>query len=102
MLRIMLALWLFVLLALAASRATRLVTIDRITVGLRRWAVHRYGETSKIAYLLNCPFCVGFWFSLLATIYWIVAVHPSGWLWGPAWFAMSYLVAPILLRVGGD
>src|SRR6185369_14912832 len=101
MLRIMLALGLFVVLTLAVARVTRLVTIDRITVGIRRWAVHRFGESSNIAYLLNCPFCVGFWVSLLAVVYWIVAVHPNPWLWGPAWFAMSYLVAPILLRVGG-
>lgn len=102
MLRIMLALWSFVLITLAVARITRLVTTDQITSSIRRWIVHKYGEGSPPAYLVHCPYCIGFWLSLLGTVLWLLTSHPSPWLWGPAWFAMAYLVAPILLRIGGD
>lgn len=42
----------------ATTRLTRLITDDKITEGLRRWAVRRWGEQSLVAYLLFCPWCV--------------------------------------------
>lgn len=83
--------WLFILLALACYRVTRLVTTDTITeplfgpIRLRleaRWIrkhagddenlAHLYGKSekwnSKLAFLLSCPWCLGFWISGAATL----------------------------------
>lgn len=73
---------LFVLGALAAYRVTRLVTTDKITEpvmerirwGLeRRWHRKHDGGSdtewnSKLAYLLSCPWCLGFWVSGVVTV----------------------------------
>lgn len=56
------------LLALGASlRLTRLVTGDLITEPIRRWIDNRYGEESKAADFVRCPWCIGFWISLGVT-----------------------------------
>lgn len=75
--------WLFVLLALASYRVTRLVTTDKITepifdrlrFGLeRRWYAKHGPEgsdthfNSKLAFLLSCPWCLGFWVSGAGTL----------------------------------
>lgn len=74
---------LFMLLALASYRVTRLVTTDKITepifdrlrFGLeRRWYAKHGPEgsdthfNSKLAFLLSCPWCLGFWVSGAATL----------------------------------
>lgn len=79
----------FVLLALASYRVTRLVTTDKITEPVfeplrqrleDRWQRKHYPEyvpnairesetwNSKIAYLLSCAWCLGFWVSGAATL----------------------------------
>lgn len=69
--------WLVLLATLAAYRITRLVTKDTIaepvTERVRWWFERRWqrkhgpgsGEdwNSKLAYLLSCPWCLGFWVS---------------------------------------
>jgi hypothetical protein len=74
--------WLVLLATAAAYRATRLVTTDKITEPLferlrwaleRRWhAKHDGGSdtdwNSKLAYLLSCPWCLGFWVSGVFTV----------------------------------
>lgn len=70
--------WLFVLATLAAYRVTRLVTTDKIaepvTERIRWWFERRWiakhdfegSDTewnSKVAYMLSCPWCLGFWVS---------------------------------------
>jgi hypothetical protein len=101
---IMLAIWAYVLITLAAARVTRLVTKDRIALGLRKGIVAKYGEGYWLAYLVFCPFCVGFWLSLPATVAWMLLTLPLHlwWLAVPAWPAMSYLIAPVLLKLEGD
>lgn len=82
---------LFVLLALACYRVTRLVTTDKITEPIfepirerleARWIdkhagddenlAYLYGKSqtwnSKLAFLLSCPWCLGFWVSGLGTL----------------------------------
>ena len=74
---------LFILLALACYRVTRLVTTDKITepffdkirFGLeRRWYAKHGPEgsdthfNSKLAFLLSCPWCLGFWISGAGTL----------------------------------
>jgi hypothetical protein len=57
--------WTFALLALASYRLTRLVTRDRITACIRKRL-----RGDRVGYLLRCPWCAGFWISLLAYLAW--------------------------------
>ena len=74
---------LFILLALACYRVTRLVTTDKITepifdkirFGLERRWYAKHGPVgsdthfnSKLAFLLSCPWCLGFWISGAGTL----------------------------------
>lgn len=73
---------LLVLLALASYRVTRIVTTDKITerffdrirFGLeRRWQEKNDGGSdthfnSGLAYMLSCPWCLGFWVSGAGTL----------------------------------
>lgn len=74
---------LFILLALACYRVTRLVTTDKITepifdrlrFGLEhRWYAKHGPEgsdthfNSKLAFMLSCPWCLGFWVSGAGTL----------------------------------
>ena len=74
---------LFVLLALACYRVTRLVTTDKITerffdkirFGLEHRWYAKHGPVgsdthfnSKLAFLLSCPWCLGFWVSGAGTL----------------------------------
>lgn len=84
-------LWRCLLLALACYRVTRLVTMDTITEPIfgplrlwleNRWIVkraggdeslaHLFGKSptwnSKLAFLLSCPWCLGFWVSGAGTL----------------------------------
>ena len=75
--------WLVVLLALACYRVTRLVTTDKITepifdrlrFGLERRWYAKHGPVgsdthfnSKLAFMLSCPWCLGFWVSGAGTL----------------------------------
>lgn len=58
--------WTFTLLALAAYRLTRLVVQDEILSPLRDRVWDRFPpESTRTGYLLTCPWCTGFWVSLL-------------------------------------
>lgn len=75
--------WLVLLLALACYRVTRLVTTDKITepifdrlrFGLERRWYEKHGPegsdthfNSKLAFMLSCPWCLGFWVSGVGTL----------------------------------
>lgn len=103
--------WLFILLALACYRVTRLVTTDKITEPLFeplrqrleiRWQRKHYPEyvpdavrnsetwNSKLAFLLSCPWCLGFWVSGAGTLLVSLAYgldYPI-----LTWFALSTVV----------
>lgn len=49
----------------AAARLTRLITRDTITKPLRARVEARYGPDSLPDEFIRCPWCVGFWVSLL-------------------------------------
>ena len=95
---------LITLLALASYRVTRLVTMDKITEPLfdrvrfgleRRWYEKHDGGSdthfnSKLAFMLSCPWCLGFWVSGSGTL--IVSIvygldYPI-----LTWFAVSTVV----------
>lgn len=46
---------------LAVARVTRFVVADNLTEPLRTWVVGRFGEESKLAYLVNCFWCTSIW-----------------------------------------
>jgi hypothetical protein len=97
--------WLFILLALACYRVTRLVTTDKITepifdrlrFGLERRWYAKHGPVgsdthfnSKLAFMLSCPWCLGFWISGVATLLVSLAYgldYPI-----ITWFALSTVV----------
>lgn len=56
--------------SLASYRLMRLVRDDRVAEPLRRSVHRRYGdiETSKVAYLLQCPWCLSVWFGSALTL----------------------------------
>lgn len=58
----------FIILALAAYRATHLITTDAIADGFRSWVWSKKDPTTKIGYLITCNWCTGFWVSLLFVI----------------------------------
>jgi hypothetical protein len=79
--------WTFALLALAAYRLWRLIGIDEITAPIRdrvtgrlwasgedtRW--ERYHPT--LDKLIGCPWCLGAWVSLAATLAWWIWPHAT-------------------------
>jgi hypothetical protein len=67
--------WEFVLLALAAFRAWKLIGDDAILDRPRDWAV-KHRPTLEL--FLACPYCLGAWCSLAAYAGWI-AVGPGTW-----------------------
>jgi hypothetical protein len=93
--------WLFVLATLAAYRVTRLVTTDKIAEPVtehvrwwfeRRWMrVHGSGSdaewNSRLAYMLSCPWCLGFWVSGVMSVILSVAYGLDSLF--ITWFAMS-------------
>lgn len=55
-----------VLLAILATvRVTRLVTHDMISDPVRLWITERFGATSRITYLVHCPWCVSIYIGAL-------------------------------------
>lgn len=96
---------LLVLGALASYRITRLVTTDKIAEPFTeriRWFFERRWEAkhpeavpgdewnSKLAFLLSCPWCLGFWVSGVVTVILSVAYglnYPI-----LTWLAMSTVV----------
>lgn len=52
-----------VLLALAVAKVTWLVVDAAITMPMRQWITGRFGEESRLAYLVHCPGCSSVWVS---------------------------------------
>lgn len=63
----------------------------RLYLGKRAAGAKQYGAWWSLAELINCPFCVGFWFSLLITplifgihwysiLFWLAIAGGQAWL----------------------
>lgn len=60
------------LLALGITcRITRFITKDTLAAGFRSWMAERFGDDSKLAYLVTCSWCTSIWVS--------AAVVPLSW-----------------------
>lgn len=80
-----------VVAALAVARVTRLLTEDFLTVGYRRWVVSRWGEESKMSYLVHCPWCTSIWVAL--PVMPIAVLFPNLWVIGALSIPAASLVA---------
>ena len=81
-----------VIVALAATRITRLATTDTIFDAPRLWLM-RKGEW--LEELLSCPWCTSVWVGLAVTA--DVAFAPRPWWWWPALVFATSQVAGMLL-----
>lgn len=98
--------WEFVLLALAAFRAWKLIADDDITEKPRTWVlavVQRRRGNGKAVYwkdFLVCPWCAGFWISLAWWGAW--QAWPHGSLVVATVFALSAVVGIVAHFVTED
>lgn len=87
--------------ALAVARVTRLVTQDEITEPLRRGVLRRLNPDNrlhlKLAYLLECPWCVSVWVG--AGVFGTVATWPGSL---ALWIALSTFAASQITGTIGD
>ena len=81
-----------VVLILAVARLTRLITTDQITLPLRTFVIRKYGEESKTAYLIFCPWCVSIWVSAPLTAMTFLVPHWWDWIeW--TWYGVLTFLA---------
>lgn len=81
----------FLIMALATARLTRLVVEDQISEPLRNWAYRVDPKIEHVGYVVGCPYCTGIWAGI--GVLWLSAV---AWIyWGTI---LGYAAAaPILL-----
>lgn len=89
--------WILLLAFGAVARLTRLVNNDTITRPLRDRVAARFGPSSMPREFVGCPWCVGFWMSLLVTaLAFIPAVaHSWAFKYGCTALTISWLYALI-------
>lgn len=80
---------------LAVTRLTRLIVEDRIAIALRQWTVRKWGEDSKPAYLIHCPWCVSLWVS--APVMAAASLYPNRWVIAALAIPAASMVAGLLL-----
>lgn len=81
-----------VVAALAVARITRFLVEDFLANGYRRWVVNKWGEDSKISYLVHCPWCTSIWVA--------VPIMPVAALWPNVW-VIAVLSIPAASMVSG-
>lgn len=77
---------------IAVARITRLLVLDELLVGYRRWVVNRWGKDSKITYLVHCPWCTSIWVALV--------VMPPSVIWPNRWM-LAALAIPAASMIAG-
>ena len=107
----------FVVLVLAAARATRVIVIDDVAIGLRSWVLAdtkkiwrlKFGKTPWLAKLVVCYWCAGFWVSLLLVLFVHTYACVTGQLsWHTMWLApittlaVAYASSWVLDKEGVD
>lgn len=69
-----------IILALATARGTKLIVDDYIFEGFRKAVQRRFGDDSKLTYLVNCPYCTSIWVGALAAVF-ACLILPVSWWW---------------------
>lgn len=69
-----------VILCLAVAGMTRALVIEKPFAWWRNWVKSWNGEDGLVTYLVNCPFCTGFWVGVAFTT--LTYLYPSTW-----WYA---------------
>lgn len=74
-----------VLITLATFRLIRLFTYDVITKFIRQWFVGKddHSFLGTMGTLINCPWCIGLWFALIVTFFYLITPY--------AWFIIFIL-----------
>ena len=67
----------FIILALAAYRLSRVIIEDVVLEKFRDLIWNRYGSSTGIGYFITCYWCVGFWFSSLLVLLFIIVPIPT-------------------------
>ena len=92
-------LWTCLLALGAAARLTRLITDDRIAAPVRALAIRARGPESELAWLVQCPWCIGLWISAAVTVVAYLS-HGAVWFTAPALaLTISHLVALAAARL---
>ena len=77
------------ILALATARGTRLIVEDYITGPIRDFFIRKFGEESKLTYLIHCTFCASIWVGALAAVFACLTLPVSWWWLVPLTLAFS-------------
>lgn len=104
--------WEFVLLALASWRIFRLISEDDILDRPRRWVLRldpdwKEGEDPGEKYrfkwgeFITCPYCAGFWISIVAWVTWMIWPHAAVMLSVP-WAISAVVIFVAKLDHAGD
>lgn len=80
---------------LAVARLTRLVVEDRVAIALRQWVVRKWGEDSKPAYFIHCPWCTSLWIS--APVMAAASLYPNRWVIAALAIPAASMVTGLLL-----
>jgi hypothetical protein len=93
------ALWLLCLV-LAVARVIRFIVDDYLFKDVQKWIMTKFGEKSKITYLVHCTWCTGIWASLLIVPG--LGYFGRGHWWGdiPVLFLAVAMAAPALMQIG--
>ncbi|MFN2345168.1 MAG: DUF1360 domain-containing protein [Dermatophilaceae bacterium] len=93
-----------VLLVGFAARLTRLAVVDDIADPARgvlvRWTPPRFVHWTVA--LLTCPYCIGFWISVVVVASFAVAGQTAAWRIVAGAFALAYVTGHLVARLDAD
>lgn len=78
-----------IILGFATARGTTLVVNDYITEPFRKAVQNRFGDESKLTYLVNCVYCTSFWVGGVASVFACLILGISWWWVVPLALALS-------------
>lgn len=78
-----------IILGFATARGTTLVVQDYITEPFRKAVQRRFGDDSKLTYLVNCPYCTSIWVGGVAAVFACLVLAISWWWVVPLALALS-------------
>jgi hypothetical protein len=84
---------------MAVARLSMLITQDQITIGYRQWIIRRFGEGSKMEYLVHCDWCTSIWLAFLVMP--PVLIWPNRWALLAVSIPAASLVAGLLSKLRG-